>query len=199
MHTGYQILPILLIGLCFQSNIVYSLDDSTAYKHSDSERFSALTAQPTNLTLANEDSTEKTSFPSDSCKQLECAVWARINITQQRMFLYIEGELTDSFLVSTGIPNHETPVMERHPSGPTYRKYTSRKYPEGNYMGLGNMPYAVFIRGGYAIHGTTLGNARKLGKKASHGCIRLHPDHGKVFFDLVKEFGLQNTWITIEK
>ncbi len=194
---GYGILPILIIGLCFQSCIVYSLDDSTAYMRHESEPFSRLTAQLTNLT--NEDSTTKTSLLSDSCKRHECAVWARISITQQLMLLYIEGDLTDSFLVSTGIPNHETPIMERHPSGPTYRKYTSKKYPEGNYMGLGNMPYAVFIRGGYAIHGTTLGNARKLGKKASHGCIRLHPVHGKVFFDLVRKFGLQNTWITIEK
>jgi hypothetical protein len=107
--------------------------------------------------------------------------------------------LADTFLVSTGIAKHETPLMERHPSGPSYTKYTSKKYPEGNYMGLGNMPYVVFINGGYAIHGTTMGNARKLGRKASHGCIRLHPENGKTFFDLVRKVGLENVWISIER
>jgi lipoprotein-anchoring transpeptidase ErfK/SrfK len=59
------------------------------------------------------------------------------------------------------------------------------------------MPYAVFIRGGYAIHGTTPGNFSKLGTPASHGCIRLHPDHGRVFYELVKLVGLSNTWVNV--
>ena len=60
------------------------------------------------------------------------------------------------------------------------------------------MPYAVFLQGGYAIHGTTMGNFLKLGTKASHGCIRLHPDNAKVFNALVKTVGLQETWISIK-
>jgi lipoprotein-anchoring transpeptidase ErfK/SrfK len=59
------------------------------------------------------------------------------------------------------------------------------------------MPYAVFIRGGYAIHGTTPGNFSKLGTRASHGCIRLHPDNAKLFNELVKRVGLENTWVKI--
>jgi hypothetical protein len=43
-------------------------------------------------------------------------------------------------------------------SGPIFKKYTSKKFSGGNYEGLANMPYAVFIKGGYAIHGTTTGN-----------------------------------------
>ena len=89
--------------------------------------------------------------------------------------------------------------MDLRPSGPVFRKYTSRKFPGGNYKGLGNMPYVVFVRGGYAIHGTTSGNIPKLGKKASHGCIRLHPDNGKIFNELVRKAGLSNTWVTIEE
>lgn len=61
------------------------------------------------------------------------------------------------------------------------------------------MPYVVFIQNGYGVHGTTLGNIRRLGKKASHGCIRLHPDNGKIFNELVRRAGIENTWITVEE
>jgi lipoprotein-anchoring transpeptidase ErfK/SrfK len=88
--------------------------------------------------------------------------------------------------------------MNRKPTGPMYVKYSSRKFPGGNYMGLGNMPYAVFIRGGYAIHGTTKGNIKLLGKKVSHGCIRLHPNNAQIFYDMIKEVGLENVWVTTE-
>ncbi len=139
------------------------------------------------------------STGAKSCKQIDCRIWARINKTKQLLYLHIDGKMVDSFKTSTGDKKHETPIIDRRPSGPSFQKYTSKKFPGGNYNGLGNMPYVVFIRGGYAIHGTTKGNIPKLGKKASHGCIRLHPDNAKIFFELVKQVGLENTWITIEE
>ncbi len=132
-----------------------------------------------------------------SCKEKECFLYAEINKSAQRLDLYIDGEWKDSFRVSTGKGKYETPNLSVRPSGPLFIKYTSRKFPGGNYKGLGNMPYAVFIRGGYAIHGTTPGNFSKLGTRASHGCIRLHPDNAKIFHELVKRVGLENTWVTI--
>ena len=98
---------------------------------------------------------------------------------------------------STGKPGYRTPDMDRHPSGPVYDRYTSSKYPDGDYNGLGNMPYAVFVLGGYAIHGTTRGNFSKLGTPASHGCIRLHPDNGYIFNRLVRKYGLSKVWVTV--
>jgi lipoprotein-anchoring transpeptidase ErfK/SrfK len=124
-------------------------------------------------------------------------LWARISKKKQQMHLYIDGELVDSFNVSTGDKKHETPAFDLRPSGPIFNKYTSKKYPGGNYNGLGNMPYVVFIHGGFAIHGTTKGNIPKLGKKASHGCVRLHPDNAKIFNEVVKTIGIENTWVTI--
>lgn len=132
------------------------------------------------------------------CREKDCMIYALIDKSSQTLYLYIMGEPADSFKVSTGKgKKYETPKMERHPSGPVLTKYKSRKFPGGNYKGLGNMPYAVFISGGYAIHGTTPGNYAKLGTKASHGCIRLHPDNGKLFNALVKTAGLRQTWISI--
>lgn len=133
-----------------------------------------------------------------ACREAGCVIYVRVVKSIQTLFLHIDGELVDSFKVSTGMKGkYETPSFSVRPHGPIFIKYTSRKFPGGNYMGLGNMPYAVFVRGGYAIHGTTPGNFSKLGNRASHGCIRLHPDNAKIFNELVKRVGLENTWVTV--
>lgn len=139
------------------------------------------------------------SLPITTCKEKDCLVYIEINRTTQKLYLYLIGELKDSFLVSTGMKEkYETPLLSRRPAGPILTKYTSRKFPGGNYMGLGNMPYAIFVQGGYAIHGTTTGNFAKLGTKASHGCVRLHPDNAKIINALVNTVGLEQTWVTIK-
>ena len=143
--------------------------------------------------------TRKDTASTITCMEKDCIVYAEIDKSNQTLYLYILGELKDSFKVSTGKgKKYETPAMSLHPKGPLLIKYTSRKFPGGNYMGLGNMPYAVFVKGGYAIHGTTPGNFAKLGNKASHGCIRLHPDNAKIFHALVRTVGLGQTWVTIK-
>lgn len=131
--------------------------------------------------------------------RIESRVWARINKDDQRLYLYIDGKMVDTFKISTGSTRHETPTFDMQPNGPIFQKYTSKKYPGGNYNGLGNMPYAIFIQGGYALHGTTRGNIPRLGKKASHGCVRMHPDNAKVLNELVRKAGLENFWVTIEE
>ena len=46
------------------------------------------------------------------------------------------------------------------------------------------MPHAIFFHQGYAIHGTNV--ISRLGRRASHGCVRLHPQHAAILFDLVQ-------------
>jgi lipoprotein-anchoring transpeptidase ErfK/SrfK len=134
-----------------------------------------------------------------TCREKDCLVYVQIIKSTQTMYLYLDAELVDSFRVSTGMgKKYRTPNMSVRPSGPVFIKYTSKKIPAGNYHGLGNMPYAVFIRGGYAIHGTTVGNFSRLGTPASHGCIRLHPENAKLFYELVKRTGLAYTWVSIK-
>lgn len=132
-----------------------------------------------------------------SCAKGTCKIWVRVSKKAQQLYLHLDGVLVDSFKVSTGTKGHETPNFDTKPNGLMFQKYTSKKYPGGNYNGLGNMPYVVFIKGGYAIHGTTVGNFKKLGSRASHGCIRLHPDHAKLLFELVKAAGSNYTWISV--
>jgi lipoprotein-anchoring transpeptidase ErfK/SrfK len=132
------------------------------------------------------------------CTGRQCALYAEIDKSRQMLYLYLMGELKDSFKVSTGKKGrYETPNLDMRPQGPVVTRYSSRKFPGGNYMKLGNMPYAVFLRDGYAVHGTTPGNFWRLGTKASHGCVRVHPDNAKIFNSLVKSVGLQQTWVRI--
>lgn len=132
------------------------------------------------------------------CYRASCAVWIRITRSTQRFALYVSGNQQLSGLVSTGLPGYSTPAFDRNPNGRIYDRYTSQKYPGGDYNGLGNMPYAVFIQGGYAIHGTPRGNWAKLGQRNSHGCIRLHPDNAYIFNRLVRKHGISNVWITVD-
>jgi lipoprotein-anchoring transpeptidase ErfK/SrfK len=59
------------------------------------------------------------------------------------------------------------------------------------------MPYSVFFLGGYAIHGTN--DLKRLGRPASHGCIRLHPRNAAQLFNLVRKVGRADTRIVITR
>lgn len=59
------------------------------------------------------------------------------------------------------------------------------------------MPFAVFFNGGYAVHGTT--EVRRLGRPASHGCVRLQTANAAVFFSMASQAGLENTRIIISQ
>lgn len=137
-------------------------------------------------------------FNFSDCYRKECKVWAQVIKSEQRMYLYVDGRVEHIFDVSTGVVGYETPNFDKHPNGRIYDRYDSKKYPGGDYNGLGNMPYAVFIEGGFAIHGTGQSNWRKLGRRASHGCIRVHPDNAIIFNRLVRANGIYNVWITVQ-
>jgi len=58
------------------------------------------------------------------------------------------------------------------------------------------MPHAVFFtKEGHAIHGTN--ETKRLGKPASHGCVRLSPQNATLLFDLVKKTGMKNTQVVL--
>ena len=65
----------------------------------------------------------------------------------------------------------------------------SRKYD------MSPMPHSIFFNGGYAIHGTNY--IKSLGKPASHGCVRLHPDNAATLFSLVRASGMANTQVVV--
>ena len=57
------------------------------------------------------------------------------------------------------------------------------------------MPWAIFYDGHYAIHGTT--SVSMLGRPASMGCTRLHPDNAKILFEMVKARGAQSLQVVV--
>src|SRR5690606_6416376 len=68
-----------------------------------------------------------------TCRQASCPVWIRVNKGEQKAYLYRDGRHVDTWLVSTGIPGRGTPNFEGRPNGRIYDKYSSTKYPEGDY------------------------------------------------------------------
>lgn len=111
-----------------------------------------------------------------------------VDISDQKMFVAVDGKPSLEFDVSTGRKGYTTPTG-RYGVERMYRKYHSKKYDGAP------MPYSIFFHQGYAIHGTT--DIKRLGRIASHGCIRLHPDNARMLFDLVKDAGAANTTIRV--
>jgi len=116
-------------------------------------------------------------------------VVAKIDISSQKMRVYVNGKARYSWPVSTARRGYRTPIGNFRPTR-MYRKYYSRKYNNSP------MPNSIFFRGGYAIHGT--GAIKSLGRPASHGCIRLHPANARALFNLVRSHGPRNTSIRIQ-
>ncbi len=115
-------------------------------------------------------------------------VHVRVNVARQTMDVFVDGELQHHWRVSTGRDGFETPGGVYRPQR-MEREWYSKKYDDAP------MPNAVFFNAGYAIHGTN--DLRRLGRQASHGCVRLHPEHAEELFDLVEERGALNTRIEI--
>lgn len=113
---------------------------------------------------------------------------ARVDLSDQRMYVYLDERLVHTFPVSSGRGKYGTPTG-RWNAYWLSPKHRSRKYNNAP------MPWAVFFHEGYAVHGTT--DLRNLGRPASHGCIRLHPDNARTFFKLVEASGKESTLVSI--
>lgn len=114
---------------------------------------------------------------------------ARVDISRQTMTVISNGAVAYSWRVSTGARGYRTPTGTYSPKR-LHRMWYSSKYDNAP------MPYSIFFRGGYAIHGTN--HVRSLGRPASHGCVRLHPGHARTLYSLVKAHGAQNTRIIVQ-
>jgi len=58
------------------------------------------------------------------------------------------------------------------------------------------MPNSIFFTGqNHAIHGSMY--VKSLGRRASHGCVRLAPDNAAILYSLVQKAGMQNTTVVL--
>ena len=100
-----------------------------------------------------------------------------VDKSAQRLTVEVDGARRYDWPVSTARWGYRTPVGTYRPER-LERKWFSRK------CDWSPMPLSIFFSGGYAIHGSY--EVSRLGRPASHGCIRLHPNNAKILFELVK-------------
>jgi lipoprotein-anchoring transpeptidase ErfK/SrfK len=105
---------------------------------------------------------------------------ATVSLSKQVMVVKVDGQTVGVWRVSTGKKGFTTPRGVYSPKRLAARHF-SRKYNNAP------MPYSVFFRGGYAVHGTT--HVAALGRPASHGCVRLANGNAAKFFRLVQKHG----------
>lgn len=114
-------------------------------------------------------------------------VVVKVDKASQSMSVLVDGEERYTWPVSTGLVNT--------PSG-SYRPQAFSRHHRSSLFNNAPMPYAIFYDGHYAIHGTN--QISRLGRRASKGCVRLHPDHAAVLFALVQKQGRGNTTIVVQ-
>ena len=123
------------------------------------------------------------AFPAAAAK-----VEARIDLSSQRMYVKVNGVKKYTWKVSTGRSGYSTPTGTYRPKR-LERDWYSRKYDNAP------MPHSVFFHGGYAIHGTTA--IGRLGRRASHGCVRLHPSNAAKLYSLIRKYGMGNSRVIV--
>ena len=111
-----------------------------------------------------------------------------IDISSQRMKVYVNGRLRHVWRVSTGRRGYPTPTGSFRPTR-LERSWYSRKY------NWSPMPHSIFFIGGVAIHGSYY--IRQLGRRASHGCVRLAPRNAARLFSMVRSHGPRRTRIVV--
>jgi hypothetical protein len=100
-----------------------------------------------------------------------------VDKTAQHLSVSVDGRSRYEWPVSTARIGYRTPNGSYRPER-LERQWFSRKYD------WSPMPYSIFFSGGYAIHGSY--EISRLGRPASHGCIRLHPEHAAALYALVQ-------------
>ncbi len=118
----------------------------------------------------------------------DAAVVAKINLSSQRMDVYVNGQPRYSWPVSTARRGYRTPTG-------TFKPTALSRYHRSSIYDGSPMPHSIFFLRGYAIHGSY--EVKALGRPASHGCVRLHPSNAAALYSLVQRYGPSRTTIRI--
>jgi hypothetical protein len=112
-----------------------------------------------------------------------------ISKVSQKMTVKVDGETEYVWPVSTGAPGYDTPSGK-------YRPFRMEKDHFSKEWDDAPMPNSIFFTPrGHAIHGSFY--VKSLGRRASHGCVRLAPDNAAKLFGLVQKAGMQNTTVVL--
>lgn len=119
---------------------------------------------------------------------LAASLVAHVDISAQTMTVKKYGRVIHRWKVSTARRGYVTPRGTWRPTR-MHTMWHSRKYH------MSPMPHSIFYYKGYAIHGTNA--ISRLGRPASHGCVRLHPANARKLFSMVKQVGPGNVRIVV--
>ncbi len=114
---------------------------------------------------------------------------AKVDVSSQSMTVIRHGEVIYRWPVSTARKGKITPRG-------TYAPQSLSKYHKSSLYNNAPMPYSIFFRGNYAVHGTD--QTSRLGRPASAGCVRLHTANAAKLFSLVQEHGFKDTRIVVQ-
>jgi hypothetical protein len=112
-----------------------------------------------------------------------------IDKAQQRMIVAKDDMPLYDWPVSTGQRGYDTPVGTYQPFR-MEADHFSREWDDAP------MPHSIFFtKIGHAIHGSF--DIKRLGRPASHGCVRLNPEHAAILFKLVRAEKMANTRVAL--
>ena len=115
---------------------------------------------------------------------------ATVDLAKQRMHVYVDGKKKYTWRVSTGKKGWETKPGAYTPFAQREKFYSSKWKM--------SLPYLTWIgEDGTAIHGTY--QSKRLGRTASHGCIRLSIGNAKKFYRLVERYGFWGTQVIVKR
>lgn len=118
----------------------------------------------------------------------QAEIVVRVDKSAQRISVAVDGVPAHNFVVSTGLAGG--------PPNGTYKPQRLERMWHSRLFNMAPMPYSIFFHGNYAIHGTN--QIKRLGRRASKGCVRLHPRDAAVLFNLVRKHGMAKTRIIFE-
>ncbi|KEJ87994.1 L,D-transpeptidase [Sulfitobacter donghicola] len=114
---------------------------------------------------------------------------AKVDVSEQTMRVYRDGKQIHKWRVSTARKGKVTPRG-------SWRAKTLSRHHKSSLYNNAPMPYSIFYRGNYAIHGTN--QISRLGRPASAGCIRLHPTNAAKLFAMTQQVGLRNMKVVVQ-
>jgi tetratricopeptide (TPR) repeat protein len=112
----------------------------------------------------------------------------KTDLSAQRLTVVENDVVVHVWPISSGTRGYNTPTGTYQPRS-AHRMWYSRQYD------WTPMPYAIFFVRGVAFHGTTA--VSRLGRSASHGCVRLATSNAAQLYDLVHKHGFAKTQVVV--
>lgn len=97
-------------------------------------------------------------------------------LSEQKVYVYQNGILLKTFIVSTGVPQH--PTVTGHYK--IYVKYVSATMSGDGYY-LTDVPWIMYFYQGYSFHGTYWHH--NFGHPMSHGCVNMYTPDAEWLFN----------------